>query len=174
MSKLTQIAKSVYLEATKDKGFVKGEDFEHYVEMCLFPENKYDLIYRTPSETTNAERFVESSLYPDFQFRDRKTKRNFWVEAKYRQDSYKNKIMWATEAQLKRYKEYDKKLPVFVAIGVGGYGTASIPEFLFIVPVRQIQYVGLYDSFLRKYEIYNPNSKNQDRPIKSNKLWGLL
>ena len=174
MSRLSQIAKSIFLESTKEGGFVKGEDFENYVERYIFPKEEYTLIYRTPNEAMNAERFVESSLYPDFQFRDKKTDKKFWVEVKYRQDSYKDKIMWATEAQLKRYKEYDKKLPVFVAIGVGVYGNASMPDYFYIVPVKHIKYVGLFESFLNKYEIYNPDTKYPDKPIKSEKLWGLL
>jgi len=174
MSKLSQIAKAVFLESTKKGGFVKGEDFETYVERYIFPDEHYTLIYRTPNEAMNAERFVESSYYPDFQFRDKKTGKKFWVEVKYRQDSYKDKIMWAKEAQLKRYKKYDKKLPVFIAIGVGGYGKASMPDFFYIIPVKHIKYVGLFESFLKKYEIYNSETKDPDKPIKSEELWKLL
>ena len=96
-------------------GFVKGEDFETYISDYIFPEDKYTLIYKTPGEEDNAERFIESSLFPDFQFEDKKTGKKFWVEAKYRRDSYKDKIMWASEKQLKRYKEYDRALPVFIS-----------------------------------------------------------
>ena len=162
------------MEATKEEGFVKGEDFENYIERYIFPEDKYDLIYRTPSETMNAERYIESSLYPDFQFRDLKTKRKFWIEAKYRQDFYDDKIMWATNTQLRRYKEYNKKPQVFIAIGVGGFGKASFPDFLYIIPVNHIEYVGLYESFLDKYEIYNPETRFPDKPINSRKLWKMI
>lgn len=162
------------MESTKEKGFVKGEDFEKYVERYIFPIEEYTLIYRTPSEVMNADRFVESSLYPDFQFRDQKTGKKFWVEVKYRQDSYKGKIMWATESQFKRYKKYDKKLPLFIALGVGGHGKANLPDFLYIVPVKHIKYVGLYESFLNNYEIYNPETDDPDKPITSKKLWSLL
>ena len=82
--------------------------------------------------------------------------------------------MWASEKQLKRYKEYDEALPVFIAIGVGGFGNANYPDYLHIIPVRQIKYIGLYESFLRQYEVYNPNSKDSDRPFASSRLWKLL
>ena len=174
MSRLTQALRQLFLTATKDQGFVKGEDFETYISRYIFPEDKYTLIYKTPGEEDNAERFIESSLYPDFQFEDKKTGKKFWVEAKYRRDSYKDKIMWASEKQLKRYKEYDRALPVFIAIGVGGFGNASYPDYLYIIPVRQIKYIGLYESFLRQYEVYNPDSKDPDRPFASSLLWKLL
>ena len=80
MSRLTQALRQLFLTATKKQGFVKGADFETYISRYIFPEDKYTLIYKTPGEEDNAERFIESSLFPDFQFEDKKTGKKFWVE----------------------------------------------------------------------------------------------
>ena len=152
----------------------KGQKFEELIQDAVFTEEHYDLIHLTQDGTTNYIRYVKSSEYPDFKFQDKSNGKKFWVEAKYRQDSYKDKIMWASEKQLKRYKEYDEELPLFIAIGVGGFGNASYPDFLYIIPVRQIKYIGLYESFLRQYEVYNTKSKDPDHPFSSSLLWKLL
>jgi hypothetical protein len=39
---------------------------------------------------SNKERFEERSMRPDFLFRDKRAKEEFWIEAKYRNGLFKN------------------------------------------------------------------------------------
>ncbi len=57
MSRLSQIAKSIFLESTKEKGFVKGEDFYTYLEYGLVSvEGKY--IFQVKCKKSNRECFL--------------------------------------------------------------------------------------------------------------------
>ena len=50
----------------------KGQRFEEYVE-ALFDENEFAISERTHSHRTNEERYVESSLNPDFVFKHKRS-----------------------------------------------------------------------------------------------------
>jgi len=39
---------------TKGSGYLKGEQFEKWIETAFFPPDKYTLVHRTPNEPTNA------------------------------------------------------------------------------------------------------------------------
>lgn len=78
-------------EATTPQSFKMGEQFETYVRKCLFIDNYYEILERTHNYKTNQD-YVQSSLKPDFKFRDRQTKKEFYVEAKFRTGLYNNKI----------------------------------------------------------------------------------
>ena len=101
----------------------KGQLFEEHLVDWIFTREYYDLLNLTQDSYANFFRYVKSSEYPDFKFQDRIGGKKFWVEAKYRTawlgdfpDQY---IYFLTESQLERYKEVDKKLPVFIAVGTG-------------------------------------------------------
>ena len=66
-----------------NKGFKKGEKFENYTE-SFFPATDYDLVEKTHNTKTNDKRFIESSMKPDFGYQDKRTKKCFYVESKYR------------------------------------------------------------------------------------------
>ena len=163
---------------TKGSGYLKGEQFEKWIETAFFPPDKYTLVHRTPNEPTNAERFVESSKYPDFKFRDLATEKEFWVEAKYRgkwYGSFPNQyIYFIKDWQLDRYRKYDKDLPLFSAIGVGG--EADDPNQIYLIPVKAVKMADrIYKKYLVNYEIDNvfkdPNKTTDDLSLSSVKLW---
>jgi hypothetical protein len=108
---------------------------------------------------------TESSLKPDFKFRDKKTKKEFYIEAKFRTGEYQGKIVWCNDSQLKRYKQYNKETPVFLLLGVGG--DPEYPEFLALIPLAAAKYTGLFPSYIEKYEV------KLDKPILSKTLWGM-
>ena len=84
------------------ESFRKGVEFEKYT-LKIFPAMHYDCLERTHDSKTNEERFIESSLKPDFKFRDKKTKREFSVESKYRGMLIENRILWTDAKQFQRY-----------------------------------------------------------------------
>ena len=96
-----------------------------------------------------------------------KTKKQFYVECKYRSDEYRKdeKLEWTYPEQLKRYKEVSKDIPVFIALGI--QGTSYDPDFIFLIPLKNVSFCGFYDSFLSKYELC------KRKPVFPSYLWGL-
>ena len=136
----------------KPESYIKGDDFESCVRKYIYPESEYDLIVKTHDYNENRKDFVEASTYPDFLFRRRSDKEEFWVEAKYRENLYKSKVHWCEKYQLDRYREFQKveEKTVIVAIGFGG--RAKNPKRIFLVPLVDIQYTGIYPSKIKQYE----------------------
>ena len=165
LDKLTRVAKAVANEITKPESFVKGDEFENYVREIVFPSDKYDLIHKTHSYQDNKNDYIESTLYPDFLLRCKKTGKEFYVEAKFRSGFFKDKVEWSNQKQLKRYREINKKKPVFLCLGLEG--TPKYPEYVFIIPISKLKYTGLYESFLNDYDFY------VDKPVFPSYLWKL-
>lgn len=155
--------KAMVDEALTPESFKAGQKFEDYVREDLFPEKYYDLLERTHDYNTNSRDYVESSLKPDFTFRDRATKKVFYVEAKFRSGLFDGKIVWCKESQLKRYREYNKDKPVFLILGMGE--DPSLPEFLSLMPLSAAKYTGLFPSYAEQFEI------KVDRAVSSKILW---
>ena len=149
-------------EATTPESFKIGEKYEDYIRRNLFVENYYDLLERTHNYKTNKD-YVESSLKPDFTFRDRLTRREFYVEAKFRTGLHNNKIVWCNERQLARYLGYNNEKPVFLMLGMGE--NPKYPEFLSLIPLTQAKYTGLFPSHAEKFEI------EIGKPVLSKILW---
>ncbi|MDQ6722780.1 MAG: hypothetical protein M3Z01_00735 [Thermoproteota archaeon] len=151
-------------EVRTPESFKIGERFEDYVRQFLFINDDYDILERTHNYNSNSKDYVESSLKPDFKFRDRRTKKEFYVEAKFRTSDYKGKIVWCNEKQLFRYREYHKEKPVFLILGMGE--NPNYPEFLSLISLSQAKYTGLFISVVEKFEI------EFDKPVASKTLWG--
>jgi hypothetical protein len=164
LSILTKGLNAMIDEALTPESFKMGEKFENYVRQFLFVNNYYDLLERSHNYTTNSKDYVQSSLKPDFKFCDKWTKKEFYVESKFRTSDYKGKIVWCNDNQLIRYKEYNKERPVFLMLGMGG--DPKYPEFLSLIPLAEAKYTGLFTSLVEKFEI------KIDEPIKSKILWG--
>lgn len=165
MGLLSDFAKgvqTVVAEINTPKSFKIGEKFENYVRQELFVNVHYDLLEKTHNYTSNKD-YVESSLKPDFKFRDRKTKKEFFVEVKFRGDLYNNKIVWCNERQLDRYLSYNKQSPVFLMLGMGK--NPKNPDFLALIPLTQAKYTGLFLSHAEKFEV------EPERAILSKELW---
>jgi hypothetical protein len=102
----------------------------------------------------NKKDYIESSLYPDYLFRDKKSNQEFFVEAKYRENPYHHDMVeWCKDYQFKRYRRFSKetRIPVCIAIGLGG--RPANPRQIFLVPLDRIEYSSLYPKFLEEYEI---------------------
>ncbi|MBD0289323.1 MAG: hypothetical protein ICV79_28485 [Flavisolibacter sp.] len=162
ISILTKGVQAMIDEATTPQSFKMGEQFENYVRMSLFVDSYYDILERTHNYKTNQD-YVQSSLKPDFTFRDKWTKKEFYVEAKFRTGLYNNKIVWCKDQQLERYQSYNKGKPFFLILGIGG--NPKHPEFLSLIPLAQARYTGLFTSHVEKFEI------QPDKPITSKTLW---
>jgi len=160
---LIGFAEVVKNDLTTKPSFKTGQKFEDYVLEHLFPRNYYDLVEKTHNYQTNKHQFVESSLKPDFKFRDRLTKKEFYVEAKFRTNIYQGKIVWCNETQLVRYQRINRDTPVFLILGDGG--EADLPDNLSLIPISKAKYTGLFLSYIDQFQV------DYEKPITSNMLW---
>jgi len=151
MGAIERALKAAWQELRKPASYVKGDEFECYIRNSLFPHVNYDLLHKNYDYLTSKLFYIESSNEPDFKFRAQKSGAEFFIEAKYRSHFYKGRLEWCKTYQLRRYQVINKETPIFVVIGVGGQ--PMTPERVFLVPVKDIKYTVLFQSFLRKYEI---------------------
>ena len=132
------------------ESFRKGAEFESYVRDYIFPKGMYSLLDRTPSYLDNLGDFIERTKKPDFIFKAPSGK-IFYVETKYRANYFNGAIKWCKLIQLFRYKDIDHNIPVYIVIGTGV--NPNDPTQLFLIPIKNIEYVNLYPKFLQRYEI---------------------
>lgn len=139
--------KNLWKDYWKNPSIKAGEDFEDEVADEFFPDDLYEMLHRTHNVNTNRERFIRSSLYPDFQFEIRKTKIQFWVECKHRENnSDATKISVFKSGQLKRYQSYPN---TFLLLCTYRFDY----DYLYFVPMSHIKYDNLFMSFLKPYEL---------------------
>jgi hypothetical protein len=110
--------KTTFEDYKKPESFKIGEAFEDFTRNVIFPEGLYDLIQRAPKYEDNKD-YQKISLQPDFYFKDKLTGKEFFIECKYRskKENDENAVLEiCSEDQLKRYKEYNKKFPTYIAL----------------------------------------------------------
>lgn len=152
-----------------NSSFIKGEKFEKFIENNIFTDEDYDLIHRSNSYEQNKNRFAEETLKPDFKFRCKKTNKEFYIEAKYRSKyNSSKKIEIMSLKQFERFKQIQKneKIPIYLLIGMGG--RPENPNSLSIIPIEKIEFLSLYESFLRKFRI--KKTKINSEKLKIDKL----
>jgi hypothetical protein len=131
--------------------YAEGKAFEEYI-INLFNDRNFARIKWRASE-----KFTGTSLPPDHFFPDlemelvfgRSRKYRFAVECKWRREFRDGIIKWAKDSQICSYRMFQDqvRIPVFVAIGIGG--EPSNPEKLFVTPLNNIWMVNeLYESDL--------------------------
>lgn len=141
---------------------IKGSRFEKFVLDDIFIDKLFDLVEMTRDFNSNSERFEERSMNPDFLFRDKRTKEEFWIEAKYRTGLFKNEkgqdvCEICKPEQLNRYKEIEKSTAkkVYICLGLGN--DPLFPETIHLIPVKDA-YPQLFPSRLKQTLIWtNPD-----------------
>ncbi|WP_292467374.1 hypothetical protein [Methanolobus sp.] len=133
---------------------IKGGRFENFVSKEIFTDMLFDLVEMTQDFDSNKERFEERSMNPDFLFRDKRTKEEFWIEAKYRNGLFKNtRGQLVCEIckpwQLDRYKEVEKTSgkKVYICLGIGE--DPRYPETVHLISVSEA-YPQLFQSKLKE------------------------
>lgn len=131
--------------------YEKGRAFEDFI-IRLFNERSFHL-----KEWRKSEKFPDSNLPLDHADPDLEMelvfsgarKYRFAVECKWRKEFRDGKIEWATSRQICTYEDFQRgyRIPVFVAIGVGG--EPDNPEKLFVTPLDNIRdYTEVCESYL--------------------------
>ena len=151
MSVINRALKAAWKELKKTASYVKGDEFERYIRANLFPPASYVLLHKNHDFFTSQDFDIESSKEPDFKFKSQTNGIEFFVEAKYRSHFFRGKLEWCKTYQLRRYQAINKNTPIFIVIGVGNNSTA--PEQVYLIPMKEIKYTVLFQSFLRKYKI---------------------
>ena len=143
---------------------IVGKRFEDHVERLFLPK-QFKIIEKTHSFKTNAERYVESSLNPDFIFEYIPSGEIFAVECKYRTKlNQQRQLEWSNPDQLRRYQEFEyrRKIPVYIVIGYvkttkkwdnynKGY-YEQVEKFMYNIPLKEAKYPSLYRSVFSKFE----------------------
>ena len=151
MSAISRALKAAWQELRKPASYVKGDEFERYIRAKLFPPVNYALLHKNQDFFTSQDFYIESSKEPDFRFKSQQRGTEFFVEAKYRSHFFRGKLEWCKTYQLRRYQVINKDTPIFIVIGVGKIPLA--PEQVFLIPMKEIKYSILFQSFLRKFNI---------------------
>lgn len=146
---------------------IKGGRFERFVLNEIFIDKLFDLIEMTRDFDSNSERFEERSMNPDFQFRDKRTKEEFWIEAKYRKGLFRNEkgqdvCEICKPWQLDRYREVEKPSgkKAYICLGLGD--DPLFPKTVHLIPVKDA-YPQLFPSRLKETLIWtNPDIKEDN------------
>jgi hypothetical protein len=167
MGLFSKVTKLGWDDINTPESFKKGEAFQDYIRKHLFTKDKFDMLHKTHSYATNKNDYIiEDSEEPDFKFRVIRTGKAFWVEAKYRSTYYEDMVDCCKPPQLRRYKEIDEELPVYITLGLGG--EPDSPDQVFLIPVKDIniKWPKLFRSFLEKNHYEVP----KDKPIDYERL----
>jgi hypothetical protein len=115
-----------------------GDDFEKFIVQKF--DKKYYTIKEWAGDKYINGSYAKTTTQPDIllEFKLKQKSVQLSVECKWRKKLFKNGVDFAKSDQFERYKNFQKnrKIPVFIAIGIGGKGLS--PEQLFIVPLSEI------------------------------------
>lgn len=133
-------------EKIEEDPYKRGKIFEDYA-LYLFPQRSFNIIHKTVGGADLEGRYTEDCIYPDYKFRDLKTRQEFWVECKYRSHrGEKGALEWTDYKHLQRYKaiQEESKIPIYILVGVGG--RPDSPEELLFFKLDDLPYYSLYYS----------------------------
>ncbi len=129
-----------------------GDDFEKFI-IQKFNKKFFNVKEWAGDKYVNGI-YADTTTQPDIlmEFKLKGESTEFWVECKYRSNTGKKSIKFASIAQFERYKNYEKEreIPVFMAIGYAG--KPNNPERLFIVPLKYLKNNSAHLDFLSQYE----------------------
>jgi hypothetical protein len=132
--------------------YTKGEAFENFVERILFPSSHYELLHKTQGISQNSNRYVRSSLKPDFQFKCRTTGKVFYIEAKFRSKTFNDNYEVLSEQQNKSFPHLNNpSSPIYIAFGYGG--KAESPNYISLIPLEAVNSRALRPEKIAEYDI---------------------
>lgn len=127
-----------------------GRDFEQFV-ITRFDNREYRLIEWRSDKYIQGWGGPESSRAPDILMEHVASGDRFSIECKFRSRASGNRLVWARPDQLESYREYEvaQKIPVYVAIGLGG--SPSAPENLFIMKLERMKFPDVMLYYLENF-----------------------
>lgn len=136
--------------STKEQNLEKGRLFEEYILGRIMALPGATLVGRNADYSQNGIHAEENSQ-PDLRFRmDGKP---FAIECKWRRDFFKERLDWAGDFQIRNYNDFQRgqKMPVFIALGVGGMPDA--PREIYLAPLSRLKYGSATREYLQPFLI---------------------
>jgi hypothetical protein len=135
-----------------DQNTKSGDDFEKYIVKKF--DRQYFRIKNWAGDKYVEGRYAETTPQPDLmmEFHLKGESYPFSVECKWRKNDRNESFEFASETQLERYRKFEseKKIPVFVVIGLGG--EAAEPEHLYIIPLKRLKYNFITLEYLEQFK----------------------
>jgi hypothetical protein len=130
----------------------KGDDFEKFIIKKF--NKQYFTIKQWAGDKFIDGTYSEKTQQPDIivEFNLRDYSKKVAIECKYRSSIYNSDVQLSYADQLKRYKEFEQKeqTDVYIVLGVGG--KASKPEWLYLIPLKDLKEPFITKNDLLKYK----------------------
>ena len=112
----------------------------------MFPPDRFELIHKTMGAAELNGGCTPDCIYPDFEFKERSSGREFWVECKYRGHRVNGNIDWADQKHLDRYirMRAETRRKIYIVVGVGG--DPSCPNEVFLFDLDDTHFTQIYRS----------------------------
>lgn len=160
---------SAFPKKVEEDNYEKGRLFEEYIIKLFHGQSFYLKKWRKSQKLDDIYSNIDL-LNPDIElelvFTGAKRYR-FAVECKWKSRFYNGRIKWAKDHQICAYRIFQDRtrIPVFVAIGIGG--EPGNPEKLFLTPLDNIfMYEELYEENLIPYKRKNSREFVEDVQLK--------
>ena len=141
-----------------DQAKRKGDDFEKFIIRKF--NKQYFTIKQWAGDKYVEGYYSEKTLQPDIivEFKLRDYSKKVAIECKWRSSTYKGGIQVSYTDQLKRYKEFEhkKQIDVYIALGIGG--KASMPDSLYLIPLKSISNPFISENDLSSFKMKIDNS----------------
>jgi len=125
-----------------------GDTFEEYL-LHLFHPLEFIHEKLPPKREFGKRTSKKEEKKPDFKFTHRRSEHSFWVEAKYRSDTYKGKLRVCKKYKYERYKKFQKRVkPEKVFIVVGHDGEPYDPDTLYVFDIEKMKHPTPYEHML--------------------------
>ncbi len=128
----------------------KGRTFEEFV-ITRFSNADYQLIEWRSDKYIRGWGWPASCQWPDIVMEVKATSSRFAIECKYRSNTNGESLEWARPDQHQNYKDYEarEKIPVYIAIGLGGKPHA--PKSLFIIRLERLKSNSISLKFIEQF-----------------------
>jgi hypothetical protein len=135
---MSTTAPKTTIENSSLDSFEIGRRFEEFIKN-LFNQSHFEVVEYNESKKHKDPWMAGHLSNPDLRMMfGTSRKYEFAVECKYRTRFIDDRLTWAKLRNIESYKEFarETRMPVFVAIGVGG--KPENPEELFVTPLQSI------------------------------------
>ena len=134
-----------------DQNKKAGLDFEKFV-VKKFNRRHFDITEWTGDKYVEG-RFSKANYHPDLLMKRKSdsVSERFSIECKWKR-RFAKEIIIASESQIVRYRQYETKMkvPVFIALGLGG--TGDNPKEFYIIPLKEMSSNTIPMTLLKRYE----------------------
>jgi hypothetical protein len=136
----------------------KGDDFEKFIIKKF--NKQYFTIKQWAGDKFIDGTYSEKTQQPDIivEFNLRDYSKKVAIECKWRSSTFKGGVQVSYADQLKRYKEFEQqeKTDVYIALGIGG--RASMPDSLYLIPLKSISNPFISENDLSSFKMKIDNS----------------